>query len=303
MASTTSETEVLKSFSDALVKVIRVASESVVQVTSGRGVGSGVVWDQTGLIATNAHVIGRSGKIEVGFTNGESLYAKLVGSDRFSDVALLQTEGTKKNLSPIELADSNNLAVGQFVIALANPFGDTVSASSGIITNPLTRIGGPWMDGLIVTDVRLNRGYSGGALIDASGRLIGMNAAIFAGRGIAIPISIVSSTVSELASNGSMRRAYLGLVSNPIILPEEVASGLDQSEGLIVLSVEPGTPAKEAGVAIGDVVVKMDSRKIESFHDLHRILKASLIGKEITLSVLRGEKLTDLKITPTEARE
>lgn len=296
-----SETEVLKSFSDALVKVIRVVSESVVQVISGRGVGSGVVWDQTGLIATNAHVIGRSGKIEVGFADRESLRAKLVGRDRFSDVALLRTEEIKKNLRPIERTDSDALSVGQLVIALANPLGDTVSASSGIITNPRTRIGGPWMDGLIVTDVRLNRGYSGGALIDASGRMIGMNAAVFAGRGIAIPINIISSTVSELANNGSMRRAYLGLVSNPITLPEEVASGLDQSEGLIVLSVEPGTPAKKAGVAIGDVVVKMDSKKVESFHDLHRILTASLIGREITLSVLRGEKLTDLKITPTEA--
>jgi S1-C subfamily serine protease len=301
MTSTSSETSILGAFSDALVSMVKRVSQSVVQVRSGRGVGSGVVWDRSGLIATNAHVLGRSGKFEIGFSDGESLSAKLVGQDRFSDLALLQINGTKKDLTPIERGDSDSLAVGQFVVGLANPFGDNVNASSGIVTNPKGRIGGPWIDGLVITDVRLNRGYSGGPLVDTSGRMVGMNSAVAANRGIAIPVSVISTTISEIASHGSSKRAYLGIISNPIALPEDVSGDIGQSSGLIVLSVEPGTPAKKAGVAIGDILVKLDSRRIASFQDLHKALTGDLIEKETTLSVLRGEKVTNLRITPTEA--
>ena len=206
--------------------MVKEASDSVVQVSSGRGIGTGVVWDKEGLIATNSHVIGRASKFEVSFVGGERLAAEVVGQDRFSDVALLKVEKGKTTLKPIERGDSEDLATGQFVLALANPFGDRVGASSGIITNPKGRIGGPWADNLVITDVRLNRGYSGGPLIDASGRMIGMNAAVFANRGIAIPIRVLSTVISELSRSGSIKRAYLGIVSNPITLPEESAKGI-----------------------------------------------------------------------------
>ena len=299
MSKTRSETQILQSFSDALVSLVRDASDSVVQVSSGRGIGTGVVWDKEGLIATNSHVIGRANKLEVAFVGGERLAAAVVGQDRFSDVAVLKVE--KGKMKPIERGDSEDLATGQFVLALANPFGDRVGASSGIITNPRGKMGGPWSDNLVITDVRLNRGYSDGPLMDASGRMIGMNAAMFANRGIAIPIRAVSTVISELSKSGSIKRAYLGIVSNPITLPEESAKELGQSEGLIVLSVEPGTPAKKAGVAVGDILVGLDSKRVESYFDLHGLLTGGVIGKETSLSVLRSEKLTELKITPVEA--
>jgi S1-C subfamily serine protease len=301
MSNTSSEVQALQSFSDALVTAVKKASTSVVQVSSGRGVGSGVIWDKAGLVATNAHVIGRAIKLQVGFSDGTISEAKLLGQDRFSDIALLQVTDGKENLQPIIRGDSEGLATGQFVLALANAFGDSVSASSGIITNPKGRMGGPWIDGLVITDVRLNRGYSGGPLLDASGKMIGMNTAVFANRGIAIPISVISTVITELSSNGSMKRAYLGIVSNPISLPKEIADDLGQTEALIVLSVEPGTPAKKAGIAVGDILVRLDSRKIESFHDLHSVLTGSLVGKKVQMSVLRGERETELEVTPVEA--
>lgn len=131
--------------------------------------------------------------------------------------------------------------------------------------------------------------------------MIGMNVAVFANRGIAVPVDLMTTVVSELSSNGTLRRAYLGIISNPVALPEEIAKELGQNEALIVLSVEQGTPAKRAGVAVGDVIVALDSKQIESYYDLHRVLTGRVIGKDIKLSVLRGEKLTELTITPIEA--
>jgi len=295
------QSKFLQSFSDAIVGIVDTVSPSVVQVSSGRGFGTGVVWDAEGNIVTNSHVVGRSGKIEVTFPDGKSQDATIVGQDRFSDLAVLKVSDSSSKLEPIKRGESDALSTGQFVLALANPFGDRVSAASGIITNPRGRIGGPWSDDMIVTDVRLNRGYSGGPLLNASGDMIGINVAYFANRGVAIPVGVVSTVVKEITSQGSVKRAYLGVVSNPLELPENLAKELGQSEGLIVLSVEPGTPAKKAGLAIGDIIVNLDSKKVETYFDLHKALTGSLIGKETKLSVLRGERLTELTIVPKEA--
>jgi S1-C subfamily serine protease len=300
--NTLNQEGILKAFSEALTSVVKNVSPSVVQVRSGRGVGTGVVWDTEGHIVSNSHVVGRSPNIDVTFSNGETLEASIVGQDRYSDIAVLQVKGsTSEKLHPIQRGESDGLATGQFVLALANPFGDSVNAASGIITNPRARIGGPWSDDMIVTDVRLNRGYSGGPLVDSSGNMIGMNTAYFTNRGVAIPVGVLSTTVKELSNKGSVKRAYLGIVSNPLTLPEDVAKELGQTEGLIVLSVETGTPAKKAKVAVGDIIVGLDSKKVEGYGDLHRILTNDLIGKETKLSVLRGEKVTELTITPSEA--
>jgi S1-C subfamily serine protease len=300
MSKVAEQSGILQSFSDALAQIVKTASPSVVQVSSGRGVGTGVVWDKEGHVVTNSHVLGRANKVQVSFAGEEAIDATIVGQDRYSDIAVLKIEGAK-SLQPISRGESEGLATGQFVLALANPFGYAVGAASGIITNPKGRIGGQWSDDLVITDVRLNRGYSGGPLLDARGNMIGMNTAYFANRGVAIPVGVVTTVVKELSSNGSIKRAYLGIVSNPLSLPEDVAKELGQSEGLIVLSVETGTPAKKAGVAVGDIIVNLDSKSVESYNDLFRALAGGIIGKETKMTVLRGEKQTELKIVPTEA--
>ena len=300
-----SNSQVLQSFSDAIAGVVGKVSPSVVQVRVGdRGVGSGVVWSREGLVLTNSHVVGRAGEVEVTlYGESKSYRASILGQDRFSDVALLKIEDAK-SLQPVELGDSSNLAVGQFVLALANPFGEKVGATFGIITNTSATMGGrmPWADNVIVTDAKLNPGYSGGPLIDASGKMIGMNAAYFANRGIAIPVNALIDIAKSLSSEGSVKRAYLGIVSDTLELSQELAQEIQQDEGLIVLSVESGTPAKKAGVAVGDIVVKLDSKPVRNFNDLRKILTSKTIGKPTSLSVLRGEKLTELTVTPSEAR-
>lgn len=279
----------------------------MVQVTNGRrGFGSGVVWDNEGRILTNAHIIGRVTDVEVAFADdgGKSYQAKVLGQDRFSDVALIQIEGAEKTkLRPISKGDSTKLSTGQFVLALANPFGEKVSATFGIVTNASATLGGrmPWSDNVIVTDAKLNPGYSGGPLVDSSGKMVGMNTAYFANRGIAIPVNSLVETAKNLSVEGGIKRAYLGIVSDTISLPQEVAEEIKQEEGLIVYSVESGTPAKKGGVTVGDIVVKLNSKPVTNFYDLRRLLSSEVIGKPTVLSVLRGEKLTELTVTPTEA--
>lgn len=293
--------------SDGMVEVVKGVSPSVVQVSNGRrGFGSGVVWDEEGRIVTNAHVIGRASSVKVSFSGDHDLSyeAKILGQDRFSDVALIQVEGVEKSkLRSIEKGDSSDLGVGQIVIAVANPFGERARATFGIITSPSARFSGPmpWSDSVIVSDTKLNPGYSGGPLVDAGGRMIGLNSAYYANRGISIPVNSLAEIVKGLSVEGGVKRAYLGIVSDTITLPKEVAEEIKQDEGLIVFSVEPGTPAKKAGVAVGDILVKLDSKPVSNFYDLRKLLNQEVIGKSTKLSVLRGEKLTELTVTPTEA--
>jgi S1-C subfamily serine protease len=299
MSVSSSELKFLQSLSDAIVEVAKKVSPSVVQVSAGRGLGSGVIWTKEGHIITSNHVIGRSEKVQVGSKGGEELDATIVGRDRFSDIAVLKIE-TEAKVRPMEIGDSN-LSVGQFVLALANPFGENVSATSGIITNPRASLGGPWTDHVITTDARLNPGYSGGPLVDASGKMIGLNVGYFSNRGVAIPVNTMLAVAKDLMSKGKISRAYLGIVSQPVDLPQEIAKAIGQDGGLIVLSVDSGTPAKKAGVAIGDIIVKVNSNRVEGYQDLQKALTGELVGKESRLSVLRGEKLTELSITPSEA--
>jgi S1-C subfamily serine protease len=296
----------LQNISDGIVDIVSKVSPSVVQVSNvHRGFGSGVVWDNEGRILTKAHVIGRATTVEVTFSEDEekNYHAKVLGQDRFSDVALLQIEGADQSkLRPITKGDSTKLSTGQFVLALASPFGEKVSATFGIITNANTTLGGrmPWSDNVIVSDAKVNPGYSGGPLVDASGKMIGMNAAYFANRVIAIPVNSLVETAKNLSVEGGIKRAYLGIVSDTISLPQEVAERIKQEEGLIVYSVESGTPAKKGGVAVGDIVVKLNSKPVTNFYDLRKLLTSEVIGKPTSLSVLRGEKLTELTVTPTE---
>lgn len=302
-----SASQLLESLSDAIVQVAEKVSASVVRVGSGRRFGgSGVVWSSDGYIVTANHVVGRLNEVEVGLRDGRSIKAKVVGHDQYSDVALLKIEEDK--LTPIEAGDSEAVRAGQFVLALANPFGEQPSVTSGIVTSPKRTIRGWWgrlMENIIVTDAPLNPGYSGGPLVDAAGRMIGLNAAYVYSRGIAVPISTVKHVVERLMRDGRMKRAYLGIVSDTISLPEEIAKQpmIEQNEGLIVLSVAPDSPAKRSGLALGDVIVKFDQKPVSSVYDLQGLLSEEVIAKGIKLSILRGEKLTELTITPSELTE
>jgi S1-C subfamily serine protease len=297
--------QVLKSLSDATSELVRKLAPSVVSVNSRMTRGTGVILSSEGHIVTCNHVLGRSASVRIGL--GERiLEAKTVGSDPYSDVALLKAEGGR--LEPVELGDSDKLSTGQFVLALANAFNRQPTATTGIITSvgaSLRGLRGTAMENVVVTDARLNPGFSGGPLIDVNGKMIGLNAAYVWSRGIAIPVNRVKNIVDRLMSGGKLKRAFLGIVSSTVLIPQEIAkqAHIDQDSGVMVFQVAQGTPAKKAGVAMGDVIVKFNEKPVTSFYDLPRLLTDDVIGKSTTLSILRGEKLMELKVTPTAAED
>jgi S1-C subfamily serine protease len=303
----------LVSLSQAIESIAAKVSQSVVSIRSrNRGNGSAVVWTTGGHIVTCSHLVRKVDEVEVGLSNGKSFPAKVIGNDPYSDIALLKIQASDNDsipLTPMEIGDSENLKAGQFVLALANPYGEYPSITEGVITSERNSIRGGWwwtgiMDNIVITDASLNPGYSGGPLVDVEGKMIGLNAAYISSRGIAIRGSKVKNIADQLAKYGAIKSAYLGIITDIISLPPEVGAQLElsQREGLIIISVEKDTAAKKAGLLIGDIIVKFDNEPITNMHDLRRqLLKQDVIGKSVKLAIIRGEKKIELTITPREA--
>jgi serine protease Do len=293
--------EFLQRFSGAIEDVARSASPSVVSVGVDGRSGTGVVVDSEGHILTAGHVVSRLDQTEVGTSDGKKLAARVVGRNPYADLALLKVDDAK--LEPMELGDSSGLKVGQFVMALANPFSSSVSVTSGIVTGVNRPIGGWWrfsLQNAIVTDARLNPGYSGGPLVDASGRMVGMNVAYVSNRGIAVPANTIKKSIEKMAKGENIKRAYLGVVTSAIELPDEVAarSDVNQESALMVFSVEPESAAKRAGIRLGDVLLKLGDIPLTGVEDLTGALAEEAIGKKTRLLVMRGEELKELSVTP-----
>jgi serine protease Do len=295
--------EVLKSLSDATSELIRKASQSVVAVKAQMSRGTGVVLTKDGYIVTCNHVLAGCGTIKVGMGE-KTVHAKIVGTDPYNDIALLKAEAGE--YTPIELADSEKLSVGQYVLALANPFNkDQPTATSGMVTNVHGSIRG-WrgataLENVIATDAQLNPGFSGGPLIDAQGKLIGINTAYVWQRGIAIPVNKVKAITDRLMTGRTPQRGYLGIIANTVAIPEEIAEqvGLEQDTAVMIFSVEANSPARKAGLAMGDVLVKFNGKPVTDFMDLPRLLQEDVVGKETKLTIIRRESLIETTVTPT----
>ena len=299
--------DLLQSLSDATSALVQKLAKSIVSVNSQMSRGTGVVLNKHGYIITCNHALAGCNKVKIG--QGQKTYeAKIVGTDPYNDIALLKTEKSL-DFQPIELGDSSKLSTGQFVLALANPFNrQQPTATTGIITNPdgtLRGLRGTAMENVIATDAKLNPGFSGGPLVDAQGKLIGINTAYVWSRGIAIPVNKVKTIADRLMSGRTIKKAYLGIVANSVAIPSEIAeqTGIDQDSGAMIFSVERGSPAKKAGLAMGDVIVEFNGKTVTDFYDLPRRLAEDVIGKETKLTIIRGEKLLELTITPTAAGE
>ena len=303
--SKTTSLQILQSFSDAMTELADKVGSSVVRVRSRRGFGSGVVWSKDGYIVTCSHVVGRAATVEVGLQQGDRLEARVIGHDPYADMALLKVEPSE--LNPIEIGDSEEAKVGQLVFAVANPFGGRPSTTSGIVTTAKASLGwGPGSaENVIVTDAPLNPGYSGGPLVNAAGKMIGLNVAYANSRGISIPINTLKNTIEALVSDGRIRTAHLGITTDTITLPSRLTeqASLDQEDGLMVLEVEPDSPAKKAGLLMGDIVVSFARTTITGHNDLYRLLTKDIIGKPTEIGLLRAEKLLKLTVTPTEAQD
>jgi S1-C subfamily serine protease len=303
MSQLVNNLELLKLFSNATSELVKKISKSVVSINTRMSQGTGIVFDKQGHIVTCNHVLSGSNQILIG--SGEKTFeARAIGVDPYNDLALLKAD--QENIEPIEMGDSDTLSTGQFILALANPFNHRQpTATTGIITNPDSTIRGfrgTCMENVIATDAKLNPGFSGGPLVDAEGKVVGINAAYVWQRGIAIPINKVKHITNRMLSGGKIKRAYLGLKGNTVPIPEEIQNetGIEQNTGVMVFQVESDGPAKRSGLKMGDVIVKLGGKKVNDFYDLPRILSSDIINKETTVKVLREERLLDLAIIPTE---
>ncbi len=302
MSQLVNSIELLKTFSDATSNLVQNLSKSIVSVNSQMSKGTGVVLDKQGYIVTCNHVLSGCNTVRIG--QGDKTYeARIVGTDPYNDIALLKTE--QGNFEPMQLGDSEALSTGQFVIALANPFNrKQPTATTGIVTNPDSSIRGfrgTAMENVIATDAKLNPGFSGGPLVDAEGKLIGINTAYVWQRGIAIPINRVKAITDRLIMGGKVKKAYLGLIANTVAIPQEIQTeaGIDQETGVMVFQVEPGAPAKKAGLTMGDVIVAFNGKPVADFYDLPRLLSDDVADKKTTLTIIRKERLLELEIVPT----
>jgi S1-C subfamily serine protease len=296
----------LQSLSDAVAELAERVSLSVVNIGNGHSWGTGIVWSKEGHIVTANHVVGRADSVRVTLNDSTELEAKVVGRDPDNDLALLKAESGK--FVPVEMASGKAPRAGEMVFAFANPMGQRTSVTSGIITSPSRSIRGWWgimLENAVISDAQLNPGYSGGPLVDASGKLVGMNVAYFSSRGVAISAVTMKDRLHRLSVDGKIRKAYLGIIAEPVELPEELAARSDvgQDGALLVRSVEAGTPAKVAGLSIGDILLKLGGEPVADLFELHNRLTDRVIGTALSMSVLRGEKLTELKVTPSEAEE
>jgi S1-C subfamily serine protease len=295
--------EVLKSLSDATSELIRKTSQSIVAVKAQMSRGTGVVLTRDGYIVTCNHVLAGCGSVKIG-QNEKTVNAKIVGVDPYNDIALLKAQSGE--YTPIEYGDSEKLNVGQYVLALANPFNrDQPTATSGMITSVHSSIRG-WrgataLENVIATDAQLNPGFSGGPLIDTQGKLIGLNTAYVWQRGIAIPANKVKAITERLMTGKTPQRGYLGIIANTVAIPQEIQeqAGLEQDTGVMIFSVEAGSPARKAGLAMGDVLVKFNGKPVSDFTDLPRLLQEDVVGKETKLTIIRRETLLDATVTPT----
>jgi S1-C subfamily serine protease len=283
----------------------RVASVRVRQ-RSREGSGSAVAFTTDGFLLTNAHVVGNARDGSAAFADGTTTAFRVVGTDPLSDLAVVRADGPTP--SPAILGDSDGLVVGQLVVAVGNPLGLAGSVTAGVVSalgRSLPTRSGPAMrviEDVIQTDAALNPGNSGGALADAHSRVIGINTAVAGvGLGLAVPInSTTRRIIGALMNDGRVRRAFLGLVTNPAPVPALLRQRTGQNEALRVAEVVPGSPADRAGLRRGDLVLTAAGTPVSEAQSLQRLMFADAIGRPLQITVLRNGAMVDVITEPVE---
>lgn len=290
--------QTIQDLSNGLAATVAVVSPSVVRVEGRRrSAASGIVWSADGLIVTANHVIHRDDNIRVAAADSEPVEATLVGRDPSTDLALLQINAT--GLSTIAFAEEAEMSVGHFVLAVGRP-GHTVQATLGIVSalgdSWRTPMGGQ-IDRYLQTDVIMYPGFSGGPLVGANGHLLGLNTSgLGQGVSLAIPVATVSRVIDSLRAHGRIRRGYLGVSTQRVRLPEDAAKAVGQRAGLLVISVEPGSPAAEAGLSLGDTLLSLGGRPIARHEDLLAALTGEAVGQKEIMQILRGGQIQELTV-------
>ncbi len=261
-----------------------------------QSLGSGFIISPDGYILTNNHVVDKATDIKVSLTDGRIFEAKLIGKSPDIDIALVKIEAT--GLPAVDLGDSNALEVGDWVVAIGNPFGLSHTVTAGIVSAKGRVIGiGPY-DDLIQTDAAINPGNSGGPLFNIKGEVIGINTVIIAtgqNLGFAIPISMVKEVLPSIKEKGRPDMGWLGVSAQPLTPDLVAALGLQEPYGALVNSVVKGSPAEKAGLKRGDVIIELDGKKILDPSELPRMVAFGHIGKTVTLKILRQSKSMEIK--------
>ncbi|HEX7776078.1 MAG TPA: Do family serine endopeptidase, partial [Parvibaculum sp.] len=272
------------------------------QTEKVQSLGSGFVIDPSGTIVTNNHVIDGADKIDVTFTDGTTLPATVRGRDAKTDIAVLQVK-TKLPLPYVKLGDSNKMRVGDWVMAIGNPFGLGGSVTAGIVSALNRDIHAGNYDDFIQTDAAINRGNSGGPLFNLDGEVIGMNTAIISpsgesvGIGFATPSSTIIPITAQIIKSGSIKRGWIG-VRIQTVTPEIAETlGLSDLHGALVAGVTPGAPAEAAGIEAGDLITGFDGQAVREMRDLPRIVAETEVGKQVSVDLLRGGKKKTVQIT------
>ena len=269
------------------------------------GSGSGFVFTPDGFVLTNSHVVSGAKRITVTMLDGRKLPGHLVGDDPDTDLAVIRLMEAA-DLTPVTFGDSSALRVGQIAVAVGNPFGFDSTVTAGVVSalgRSLRTQAGRLVDDVIQTDAALNPGNSGGPLVDAQGRVIGVNTAmILPAQGICFAIAVNTAVfvVGKLIHEGRIRRSYLGVAGQNVPLHRRVVRfhDLPLESAVFVVSVEPGSPGERAGLRDGDLIVGFDGKPVAGMDDLHRLLTEELAGNESTLIVVRGSERVALPVKP-----
>lgn len=306
----------MDSISEVIVNAVDKSKNAVVKIDCFRdqngksissGSGSGFIFSSDGYIFTNAHVVQQAEKIKVQLIDGRETQAEMIGRDADSDLAVIKIY--EHNLSVSKLGDSSGLRIGEYVIAIGNPFGYQHTVTAGVVSalgRTLRSITGRMIDNIIQTDAALNPGNSGGPLINTSAEVIGVNTAtIMQAQGLCFSISINSAKdiANMLIRDGRVRKAYLGVNMQDVNLHQRVINfhHLENKRGIYVMSVEKNSPAEKAGLKEGDVIVNFNDKIVNSGDELFRLLNKDRIGSHSSIKIIRrNSELLMMDVLPSE---
>jgi len=320
-----SDDSLLDAYSRAVINAAEKVSPSVVNIGvrqrergrrgmhpgprgEGQGNGSGFIFTSDGFILTNSHVVHRATAVEVTLSDGRRVQAEMVGDDPDTDLAVVRISAP--SLVPASLGDSDPIRVGQLVIAIGNPYGFQCTVTAGVVSalgRSLRSRSGRLIDNVIQTDAALNPGNSGGPLVTSSGEVIGVNTAIILpAQGIcfAIAVNTAKFVAGRLIKDGKVRRGYIGVGGQSVPLPGRVARfhQVPVQSGILVASIEGGSPAERAGLLEGDVIVEYNGHPVAGIDDLHRLLTDTQVGVRSPLTIIRRAEKIVLEIVPEESK-
>ncbi|HEX5022126.1 MAG TPA: trypsin-like peptidase domain-containing protein [Candidatus Binatia bacterium] len=316
-ASSDRDSGLLDGYSQAVVNAAESVSPSVAfieiskirhaQGSAAPGSGSGFVFTPDGFILTNSHVVQSADKVAVTLSDGRRFDATVVGHDASTDIAVIRISAAGLIAAP--LGDSEKIRVGQLAIAIGNPFGFQYSVTAGVVSalgRSLRSESGRLIDNIIQTDAALNPGNSGGPLVNSNGEVIGINTAVILpaqGLCFAVAVNTAKFIAGHLIKRGRIRRAYLGVGGQNVTIPRLVvrAQQLKLETGVLVISVEKQSPAEQAGLTEGDVIIALDHSSVRSVDDLHKLLTEARIGSGCELTLLRRSQKISLTVVAQEA--